>query len=89
VTIKSGDSGDLILWAQEHLSTAGFATDVDGDFGAKTQQAVTSFQQANGLPASGQVDTATWRKLLEQVPKAARGTPKSADEHARRNEIPK
>jgi peptidoglycan hydrolase-like protein with peptidoglycan-binding domain len=89
VTIKNGDSGDLVLWAQEHLSTAGFATDVDGDFGGKTQAAVTSFQQANGLPATGQVDTATWRKLLEQVPKAARGKPKSADEHARRDEIKK
>lgn len=87
VTIKRGDSGDLVLWAQEHLKTAGFATAVDGDFGAGTQQAVTSFQQANGLPANGQVDTATWRKLLEQVPKSARGNPKSADLDARRNEI--
>ena len=86
-TVKRGDRGDLVLWAQEHLSTAGFATDVDGDFGAKTEAAVRSFQQANGLAVSGQVDTATWRKLLEQVPKPASGKPKSAGLDARRNEI--
>jgi hypothetical protein len=89
VTIKRGNSGDLVLWAQEHLSAAGFPNDVDGDFGDKTQQAVVAFQQANGLQPSGQVDTATWHKLLEQVPKSARGEPKSANEPARRNEIKK
>ena len=88
-TVKNGDKGDLILWAQEHLSAAGYPTDVDGAFGGKTEEAVKAFQQANGLPVTGQVDTATWRKLLEQVPKPASGKPKSADLDARRNEIRK
>ena len=87
VTINPGDKGDLILWAQEHLSTAGYPTDVDGAFGGKTEAAVRSFQQAKGLPVTGRVDTATWRKLLEQVPQPAPGRPKSADLDASRNEI--
>ncbi len=87
VTVKRGNTGDLVLWAQEHLSAAGFPTAVDGDFGASTQQAVTSFQQSRGLPANGEIDTATWKKLLEQVPQAATKQPKSADLPARRDEI--
>jgi hypothetical protein len=87
VTVKRGNGGDLVLWAQEHLSAAGFPTDVDGDFGAKTQEAVTAFQQSRGLPANGEIDTATWKKLLEQVPKAAKKQPKTADLPAKRDEI--
>lgn len=87
VTVKRGNTGDLVLWAQEHLSAAGFPTDVDGDFGAKTQEAVVAFQQSRGLPANGEIDTATWKKLLEQVPQQAKRPPKSADMPARRDEI--
>jgi hypothetical protein len=87
VTVKRGNSGDLVLWAQEHLSAAGFPTAVDGDFGAKTQEAVAAFQQSRGLPAGGEIDTATWKKLLEQVPQQAKKQPKSADLPAKRDEI--
>jgi len=87
VTLKSGDRGDLVLWAQEHLSSAGFPTDVDGAFGQKTKDAVTAFQQSRGLPANGEIDTATWKKLLEQVPQQAKKKPKTADLPARRDEI--
>ncbi|HZE14621.1 MAG TPA: peptidoglycan-binding domain-containing protein, partial [Mycobacterium sp.] len=30
-------SGDLVVWAQQHLVTAGYPTAVDGDFGPSTQ----------------------------------------------------
>jgi carboxyl-terminal processing protease len=76
-----------VLWAQEHLSAAGFPTTVDGDFGAKTQESVAAFQGSRGLPATGEVDTATWKKLLEQVPQQAKKKPKSADLPAKRREI--
>src|SRR5215204_1246868 len=87
VTVKRGTRGDLVLWAQEHLSAAGFPTDVDGDFGAKTEEAVKAFQGSRGLPATGEVDTATWKKLLEHVPQQAKKQPKSADLPAKRDEI--
>ena len=87
VTLKKGDKGDLVLWAQEHLSTAGIRTDVDGAFAGKTREAVRTFQEQNGLPVTGQIETVTWRKLLEQVPKSARGEPDSGHLPARRDEI--
>ncbi len=38
-------------------------TGIDGNFGAKTQTAVTSFQQANGLAVDGVAGLATWQAL--------------------------
>jgi len=37
---------------------------VDGIFGTKTKQAVIDYQKANGFPATGVIDTATWTALL-------------------------
>lgn len=36
----------------------------DGLFGDQTKAAVMAFQQANGLPASGDIDCATWQRLI-------------------------
>ncbi|MEA2213146.1 MAG: hypothetical protein QOF83_3094 [Solirubrobacteraceae bacterium] len=63
-TIRRGATGDMVVWAQEHLISAGYAIGVDGGFGAKTQQAVQSFQTAHGLPADGVIGTQTWAALL-------------------------
>ncbi len=38
-------------------------TGIDGDFGAKTQGAVKSFQQGNGLTVDGVAGPATWQAL--------------------------
>lgn len=62
---RVGSRGDLVVWAQQHLAGAGQAVTVDGDFGPGTATAVEAFQSANGLPVTGQVDAATWPKLLE------------------------
>jgi peptidoglycan hydrolase-like protein with peptidoglycan-binding domain len=87
VTVKRGNSGDLVRWAQLHLASAGFGTDVDGDFGPGTQQQVTAFQASRGLPATGEVETATWRELLKAVPAKAKKPPLSAKERAKRDEL--
>jgi hypothetical protein len=60
--------GDLVVWAQEHLVSAGYPVKVDGSFGSTTQQAVKSFQRAKGINVTGIVGSATWRALLRYPP---------------------
>ncbi len=60
--------GDLVVWAQEHLISAGYTLTVDGQYGPKTAKAVTKFQTAHGLPVTGEVDPATWAALLRYPP---------------------
>jgi hypothetical protein len=60
--------GDVVVWAQQHLVTAGYPTAVDGDFGPGTQAAVESFQTAQGITADGIVGPATWTALLHFAP---------------------
>ena len=67
-TIARGWKGDIVVWAQEHLYTAGYPMPIDGDFGPVTQAAVEAFQTAHGLPATGVVDVATWGLLLKYQP---------------------
>jgi hypothetical protein len=66
--LKRGAKGDLVVWAQEHLRGAGSTIRVDGVFGPGTVTAVRAFQRAQGLPASGQLDDATWTALLRVPP---------------------
>jgi Putative peptidoglycan binding domain len=63
-TIQHGYQGDLAVWAQEHLISAGYAVGVDGGFGAKTESAVKAFQTAHGLTPDGIIGPATWQALL-------------------------
>jgi hypothetical protein len=67
-TLKRGSSGDLVVWAQQHLLTAGYAIAVDGRFGSGTQQAVVSFKASRGLPATAIVDGPAWTALLRLAP---------------------
>ena len=62
--IKKGAKGDLVVWAQEHLISAGYRLGVDGGFGRNTRRAVLSFQRVRGLIADGIVGPATWSALL-------------------------
>ncbi len=38
----------------------------DGIYGAETREAVRSFQTANNLPATGEVDTPTWDRIYAE-----------------------
>jgi Putative peptidoglycan binding domain len=67
-SIRKGDQGDLVVWAQEHLAAAGQQTGVDGGFGATTQTAVANFQAAHGLAADGIIGPQTWSALLSYRP---------------------
>lgn len=66
--IKKGAKGDLVVWAQEHLISAGYRLGVDGGFGGNTRRAVLSFQRARGLAADGIIGPATWSALLRLRP---------------------
>lgn len=71
-------SGDLVVWAQEHLYTAGQTLTIDGGFGAQTKRAVAHFQSTHGLPVTGIIDTATWHALLRYSPVAVTWTKRGA-----------
>jgi hypothetical protein len=66
--IKKGAKGDLVVWAQEHLISAGYRLGVDGGFGKITRRAVLLFQSAHGLIADGIIGPATWTALLRYRP---------------------
>ena len=67
-TLRRGGQGDFVVWAQEHLRSAGDIIPIDGSFGAKTQSAVRSFQLAHGLSIDGIIGPATWSALLQFAP---------------------
>lgn len=59
-----GDRGAGVIDLQARLLDAGFDPGPrDGVFGPKTRQAVSSFQTSRSLPATGEVDQATWDAL--------------------------
>jgi peptidoglycan hydrolase-like protein with peptidoglycan-binding domain len=49
---------------------------------------VTSFQQSKGLPATGNIDTATWIELLKLPAATSRRSPKTATIGPRKREFP-
>ncbi len=72
MTYTEWQRGDHVRELQEYLRAAS-PTDnvhselaVDGIYGPETTEAVRSFQLANGLPPTGQVDRETWEELLEE-----------------------
>lgn len=70
-TLREGmyDNKDVQLM-QKNLISLGFdlgADGADGDFGRKTADAVKSFQENNGLAASGVADPETLAKIQQQL----------------------
>ncbi len=64
--IEIGASGRLVEALQRTLNDRldpSPELSIDGDFGPVTQAAVIRFQQASKLPASGNMDAATWSAL--------------------------
>lgn len=65
--LRKGSKGDQVKALQLLLIGNGFScgsTGADGDFGAKTEAAVKSFQAKKKLTVDGIVGSATWGKLL-------------------------
>lgn len=66
VTVRQGDSGEAVAAAQTALNKHGSGLTVDGEFGAASAAAVSSFQSSNGLTADGIVGPQTWEHLIGQ-----------------------
>ena len=65
--LKRGSTGEAVILAQIELARLGYDIVSDGDFGAKTQQAVEQFQQRAGLAISGCVDAKTLTELTNRA----------------------
>jgi hypothetical protein len=66
--LRIGAKGDLVVWAQERLITAGQDVEVDGIFEGRTRRAVRAFQEEHGLPGDGQLGSDTWAQLVNYTP---------------------
>lgn len=71
-SLQIGDRGENVVRLQLSLRNAGFYRNaIDGVFAAQTEQAVISFQRANGLPISGIADAVTLSRLGVTVDRIA------------------
>ena len=68
-----GNRGVDVKAIQGLLRHHGEGPVVDGVFGTTTETAVTTFQSANGLTATGRVDEATWVRLVVRIEAGASG----------------
>jgi hypothetical protein len=60
-----GAFGDVVRQVQTQLNSQGFDTaGIDGDYGGHTSNAVSGFQTAQGMAATGTVDDVTWASLM-------------------------
>jgi hypothetical protein len=67
-TYRRGDEGDSVLAIQQALAALGFYEgEVDGKFGAQTEEAVIAFQDSQDLTADGVVGPATLAALSQEI----------------------
>lgn len=63
--VKKGHTGGTVRALQAALNGNGYdCGEVDGDFGAKTDEALRKYQRAKGLTADGIAGKDTWNKLM-------------------------
>jgi Putative peptidoglycan binding domain len=86
-SLARGASGDLVVWAQEHLYSAGQHITIDGAYGPHTQGAVRRFQSAHGLTSDGVIGLSTWEALLKYQAVNVTWTSKGAHVAVARNSI--
>lgn len=67
-TLKKGMKGEQVKTAQRLLKALGYSvglSGIDGDFGAKTENAVKKFQSSERLTTDGIIGKKTWEALLK------------------------
>ncbi len=71
-TCRPGDTGESVRKVQRRLKALGYYdSSVDGDYGSGTRSAVKDFQKRNGLKVTGEVNSATLKKLNSSGAKKA------------------
>ncbi|PJE94817.1 murein L,D-transpeptidase [Streptomyces carminius] len=66
--LREGDEGEKVRELQARLHQAGhFGLNPTGYYGSITAGSVSAFQKRQGLPAGGQVTTATWSALTART----------------------
>lgn len=63
IALEYGESGPLVKEAQLMLAKTGSTIKPNGVFTIGMASAVKAFQRKNGLPVTGILNTATWKKL--------------------------
>jgi peptidoglycan hydrolase-like protein with peptidoglycan-binding domain len=71
--VKRGNTGEDVRTVQYLLLERGQQVDVDGEFGAMTEERVRAFQSGAGLSADGEVGPQTWPALVVQVAQGSTG----------------
>lgn len=72
-SLEPGSRGEEVLALQRYLKETGYLRGtVDGDYGRGTQAAVSEFQKANGLEATGHADKETIQTINRLAAEAAR-----------------
>lgn len=69
-TLHKGSRGKSVRRVQEWLNLHNLGLSIDGDFGRVTQLKVKQFQEENGIPATGSVDSETFRTLVAPLRRA-------------------
>ena len=78
-TLSRDARGRDVLMLQQQLQRIGYSiSDLDGEFGPETEQAVKDFQRDRDLSVTGVVNNATWRALRNAKPgkKGSQSAPK-------------
>jgi len=71
--VRKGDTQHPVPTLQHLLRARGHSVTVDGDFGPKTDAAVRTFQDDEGLAVDGIVGPNTWTALIVQVKRGSTG----------------
>jgi len=72
-TLSTGSTGANVMSLQFLLTSRGYSTTADGDFGSGTKAAVTAFQQSRGLGADGIAGPQTFAALVSTVRQGSSG----------------
>ena len=79
-TLKLGSSGSDVRALQRYLDSAGYDTDVDGEFGRATRSSVMEFETAEERPANGKASRSEQLLVRERAESSEAAEPVAEEE---------